>query len=81
MSDSLHTIKLVKKSGRFMLLDAFRVQIPDLINLTEATFDKTPSAQAAIQVEVLSGIENLGSIRNGQASLVEGTDYTLKGIL
>ncbi|MGG1614706.1 S-layer homology domain-containing protein [Paenibacillus sp. FSL K6-2441] len=48
LSNSLHTIKLVKKSGRFML-DAFRMQIPDLINLTEATFDKEPSAQEDIQ--------------------------------
>ncbi|WP_059044476.1 X2-like carbohydrate binding domain-containing protein [Paenibacillus rubinfantis] len=79
LSDSLHTIKLVKKSGRFMLLDAFKVQISDLINLTEATFDKTPSAQEDIPVEVFSGIENLGSIRNGQTSLVEGTDYTVTG--
>lgn len=31
------------------MLDAFRVQIPDLINLTEATFDKEPSAQEDIQ--------------------------------
>lgn len=79
LSNSLHTIKLVKKSGRFMLLDAFRVQIPDLINRTEATFDKTLSAQEDIQVEVLSGIENLSSIQNGETPLVEGTDYTVEG--
>ncbi|MBM6995074.1 S-layer homology domain-containing protein [Paenibacillus sp. DXFW5] len=79
LTDSLHTIKLVKKSGRFMLLDALKVQIPDLINHTEATFDKNPSAQDDIEVEVLGGIGNLGSIRNGQVPLVAGADYTVTG--
>ncbi len=79
LSDSLHTLKLVKKSGRFMLLDALKVQIPDLINLTEATFDKNPSAQDDIEVEVLGGIGNLGSIRNGQVPLIAGTDYAVTG--
>ncbi|MNW49197.1 Cellulosome-anchoring protein precursor [compost metagenome] len=79
LSDSLHTLKLVKKSGRFMLLDALKVQIPDLINLTEATFDKNPSAQDDIEVEVIGGIGNLGSIRNGQVPLVAGADYAVTG--
>ncbi|MGG6312515.1 X2-like carbohydrate binding domain-containing protein [Paenibacillus macerans] len=79
LSDSLHTLKLVKKSGRFMLLDALKVQIPDLIDVSEAEFDKNPSAQADITVQVLSGIGNLGGIMNGGIPLMEGTDYTVSG--
>ncbi|MFC5647791.1 X2-like carbohydrate binding domain-containing protein [Paenibacillus solisilvae] len=77
LSDGFHTIKAVKKSGTFMLLDALKVQLPDLINVSAAEFDK--STQADLTVNVLGNIGNLGGITNGSAALTNGIDYSING--
>ncbi|MFE4710616.1 X2-like carbohydrate binding domain-containing protein [Paenibacillus sp. NPDC056722] len=79
LSDGMHTLKAVKKSGRFMLLDMLKVEIPNLINPVHASFDKSASAQADIDVTLLQQAESFTGITNGSYNLIPGTDYTLTG--
>lgn len=79
LSNGSHTLKAVKKSGRFMLVDALKVQLPDLLGATSAVFDLNPAAQRDIAVDVLGGINDLEGIYNGSARLAAGTDYTISG--
>ncbi|WP_204078210.1 X2-like carbohydrate binding domain-containing protein [Planotetraspora phitsanulokensis] len=72
-----HTLKVVKKSGSFMLLDRIDVIQPSLIDPSAVSFDK--KAPADVQVKLLrDGSEFAGVSLNGTA-LKEGTDYTLSG--
>ncbi|MFD0575887.1 X2-like carbohydrate binding domain-containing protein [Dactylosporangium darangshiense] len=72
-----HTLKAVKKSGAFMLLDRIDVLQPSLIDPPAASFDK--KAPADVQVKVLrTGSEFIGVSRGGTA-LKQGSDYTLSG--
>lgn len=77
LSNSFHTIKAVKKSGKFMLLDALRVQQPDLIDVSSTDFVK--SAPADVSVNLLASPDSLNGVYNGATALVRGTDYTLEG--
>ncbi|CAM4400042.1 X2-like carbohydrate binding domain-containing protein [Paenibacillus typhae] len=77
LPEGLHTLKAVKKSGSFMLLDMLKVEIPDLINPVEAVFDK--AAPAGLEVKLLREPSLFGGIRQGTYTLAEGTDYTLTG--
>ncbi|WP_052416105.1 X2-like carbohydrate binding domain-containing protein [Paenibacillus sp. FSL R5-0912] len=79
LPEGIHTLRAVKKSGRFMLLDMLKVEIPDLVNPVEAVFDKAAAAQADIDVTLLRQPGLFGGIRKGSYTLVEGTDYTLSG--
>lgn len=79
LTDSQHTIKAVKKSGSFMLLDMLKVQIPDLIDPTVAAFDRNQSAQSDLTVNLLEHAGNFSGISNGSAALVNGKDYTVNG--
>ncbi|MEQ7007091.1 X2-like carbohydrate binding domain-containing protein [Actinopolymorpha sp. B17G11] len=72
-----HTIRGVKRSGQFMLLDKLNVRQESLLNPSTVTFDK--SAQADIPVEVARDPgELLGISQDGEA-LVAGADYTVDG--
>jgi hypothetical protein len=76
LEDGPHTLKAVKKSGIFMLLDKLRVITPDLISETEAEFDKAAGQQA--DVEVTEATERrLSAIKLGTTELAAGTDYTV----
>jgi len=77
LTNGLHTLKVVKKSGQFMLLDALRVRLPDLIDVSLADFDK--GAPADVTVNVLGGIASLTGISSGAQKLAEGADYTVSG--
>ncbi|NBD24258.1 X2-like carbohydrate binding domain-containing protein [Paenibacillus glycinis] len=79
LSNSQHTIKAVKKSGGYMLLDMLKVRIPDLIGPSAAAFDKNPSAQTDLSVTLLENGGNFSGIANGSAALAAGTDYTVDG--
>ncbi|WP_229696533.1 X2-like carbohydrate binding domain-containing protein [Paenibacillus albidus] len=79
LPEGLHTLKAVKKSGDFMLLDLLKVEIPDLIHPAEAHFDKSVSAQADIEVTLLANPEIFEGITNGAYTLVPDTDYTFAG--
>lgn len=75
LTNGFHTLKAVKKSGKFMLLDALRVQLPDLIDVSSTDFVK--SAPADVSVNLLASPDSLNGIYNGATALVRGTDYTL----
>ncbi|WP_074100257.1 X2-like carbohydrate binding domain-containing protein [Paenibacillus sp. P3E] len=77
LPEGFHTLKAVKKSGSFMLLDMLKVEIPDLINPVEAAFDQ--AVPADIEVKLLRQPELFGGISQGTYKLMEGTDYTLAG--
>jgi hypothetical protein len=74
-----HTLKVVKKSGFFMLLDKLAVTVPDLISPAMASFDKAASEQADVQTTTTIGGNNLNGIANGETTLVSGTDYMVSG--
>ncbi|MET3942997.1 hypothetical protein ABIC22_005809 [Paenibacillus sp. PvP094] len=79
LPDGLHTLKAVKKSGRFMLLDFLKVEIPNIIQPVSAVFDKAESAQADIEVTLLQEPESFKKIMNDSLELVKGTDYEVAG--
>jgi hypothetical protein len=79
LTDGPHTLKVVKKSGAFMLLDKLTVRLADLISPDTATFDKKATAQADVTVTMALDAQNLTGISNGGAVLVQGTDYTAAG--
>ncbi|MGF9695399.1 X2-like carbohydrate binding domain-containing protein [Paenibacillus sp. MABNR03] len=79
LPDGQHTLKAVKKSGRFMLLDFLKVEIPNIIQPVSAIFDKAESAQADIEVKLLQEPESFSKIMNGSQELVVGTDYEAAG--
>ena len=79
LPDGEHTIKAVKKSGQFMLLDQLRIRIADIIGPDTATFDKSGKGQNDITTELGFDRRNLIGIRNGEVALQQGKDYTLSG--
>ncbi len=79
LPEGTHTLKGVKKSGRFMLVDAIKVQLPDVISKTSFEFNTNPDAQEDISVQVLTDIGNLDGVYNGSQPLAAGEDYTVNG--
>lgn len=79
LPDGQHTLKAVKKSGEYMLLDMLKVELPNLINPVTADFDKSASAQTDIDVTLLQQVESFSGITNGSLDLVPGSDYTVAG--
>ncbi|RKP48899.1 hypothetical protein D7Z26_21305 [Cohnella endophytica] len=79
LTPGLHTLKAVKRSGQFMLLDALRVQMTDRIDVSSVDFDKKTSAQSDVVVNVLSSIDSLNGISNASNVLVNGIDYAISG--
>jgi alpha-galactosidase len=77
LPDGSHTLKVVKKSGAFMLLDRIDVLQPSLIDPSTASFDQKAPADVPVKL-VRDGGELVGVSRGGTA-LLEGTDYTLSG--
>ncbi len=79
LPNGTHTIRAVKKSGQFMLLDKLNVRQESLLNPGTASFDKQPSAQADVSTEIGRDPGELVAIGNGAKNLVKGTDYTVEG--
>ncbi|WP_246469618.1 X2-like carbohydrate binding domain-containing protein [Cohnella nanjingensis] len=79
LTNGLHTIKAVKRSGQFMLLDALRVQLPDLLDVSSVDYDKAVAGPSGLSVNVLASIDSLTGISNGASALVRGADYTVEG--
>lgn len=75
LEDGPHTIRGVKKSGVFMLLDQLNVTLPDLLEPAEASFDK---AQAA-DIPITTVLNDLSAIRYEGEGLAAGTEYTVAG--
>lgn len=79
LPNGTHTIRGVKKSGQFMLLDKLNVRQQSLLNPDTAAFDKNPSAQADVSVQIGRDSDELDGIAKGGKDLVKGTDYTVEG--
>ena len=74
-----HTIRGVKKSGQFMLVDKLVVRQESLLNPGTASFDKQPSAQADVPTQIGRDPGELAGIANAGTDLVMGADYTVDG--
>ncbi|SFE61717.1 S-layer homology domain-containing protein [Paenibacillus algorifonticola] len=79
LADGTHTLKAVKKSGYFLLLDKLRVLLPDLVSGAVGGFDKAAGQQADLIFTTTGARSGFGGISNGEAALTEGTDYTVSG--
>ncbi|WP_030491201.1 X2-like carbohydrate binding domain-containing protein [Micromonospora chokoriensis] len=79
LPNGTHTIRGVKRSGSYMLLDKFDVRQESLLSANTATFDKKASAQADVTVEIGRDPGELAAIAHGGKALVKGTDYTING--
>ncbi|MGO4271419.1 X2-like carbohydrate binding domain-containing protein, partial [Paenibacillus sp. TAF58] len=74
-----HTLKVVKKSGSYMLLDKLTIVVGNLMSPDTGSFDKKITAQADVSTTLSLGEYVLERIDNGRTTLVSGTDYTLVG--
>jgi hypothetical protein len=72
-----HTIRGVKKSGQFMLLDKLNVRQESLLNPDTVAFDK--GAPADVDVQLGRDPGELAGISKAGQELVKGTDYTVNG--
>lgn len=80
LKDGMHTFKAVKAdSATFVLFDALRIQVPNLISPVTATFDKNPVEQSDLHIFLTGNVNNFSGISNGITALVPGTDYTVSG--
>ncbi len=79
LTNGSHTFKAVKKSGNFMLLDQLIVEMPNLISLTAAEFDKADGKQADLSISLPDNEGRFSGIVNGSRTLAEGSDYTVSG--
>lgn len=74
-----HTLRAVKRSGSFMLLDKLVVTPESVLSTDTASFDKAPSAQADVTVELLRDPGELAEIRHDGQALTQGTEYDVAG--
>ncbi|MBO0812151.1 MAG: glycoside hydrolase family 27 protein [Microlunatus sp.] len=77
LPDGTHTLRVVKRSGQFMLLDRLDVTQQSLIDPDTAMFDK--SNPSDISVDLARDPGELDGISYNGAPLAEGTDYVLSG--
>ncbi|TWD84693.1 carbohydrate binding protein with CBMX2 domain [Kribbella amoyensis] len=79
LPNGTHTLRAVKKSGQFMLLNKLNVRQESLLNPDKAAFDKNPAAQADVSIEIGRDSGELVAVSKGGQDLVKGTDYTVDG--
>jgi hypothetical protein len=79
LPNGTHTLKAVKKSGSFMLLDKLVIFLENLISPHSATFNKKPAEQTDLAIAVTRDPSNLLRIENGGTALTPGADYTISG--
>jgi len=72
-----HTLRVVKKSGSFMLLDKLVVTLDSQLSSTSGAFNK--AAPADVTVDVLRDPSELASISIDGEPLERDADYTLSG--
>lgn len=77
LPNGTHTIRGVKKSGQFMLLDKLNIRQESLLNPDTVAFDK--SAPADVDVTLGRDPGELDGIAYAGQDLVKGTDYTVDG--
>lgn len=79
LPNGTHTLRAVKRSGAFMLLDKLVVRLESLLSTDTAFFDKAPSAQADVTVDLLRDPGELAAIAHGDQTLTAGTEYDVEG--
>ncbi|GAB3152010.1 hypothetical protein GCM10027058_19220 [Microbacterium neimengense] len=72
-----HTLRAVKKSGQFMLLDKLDVVQESLLGQDEISFDRAAPADAQVTLQRPGG--ELAGIAVGERVLVGGEDYDVDG--
>ncbi|MEN0022582.1 MAG: X2-like carbohydrate binding domain-containing protein [Microbacterium sp.] len=72
-----HTLRVVKKSGSFMLLDKLVVTLDSQLSTTSGAFNK--AAPADVSVDLLRDPSALSSISVGGEALERDVDYTVDG--
>jgi len=77
LPNGTHTIRGVKKSGQFMLVDKLNIRQESLLNPDKATFNKAQPADVSTEIGRDPG--ELTALVNGTTELVKGTDYTVTG--
>ncbi|PJJ73349.1 carbohydrate binding protein with CBMX2 domain [Diaminobutyricimonas aerilata] len=77
LPNGTHTLRLVKKSGSFMLLDRLDVRLDSLLVADTALFDK--SAPTPVEVGLLRDGAELTAIAHGDDVLTAGEQYTVEG--
>jgi uncharacterized protein YjdB len=70
-----HTIKIVKKDGQIMQLDAFRVETPKQIAPSAIIYDK--DAQQQVEISLEGNEDYFLSLQNGTTALTSPNDYTM----
>ncbi len=75
LANASHTLRVVKKSGSYMLLDRLNVTVESLLDSGSATFDK--AAPADVTVGLLRTPSEFVGVTAGGSALVQGTDYEL----
>lgn len=77
LADGTHTLKLVKKSGSYMIVDRFDITRSSLMDPASAAFDK--AAPADLSIALNRAGSDLVSISDAAGGLVRGTDYAVSG--
>ncbi|MGX5772352.1 X2-like carbohydrate binding domain-containing protein [Microbacterium trichothecenolyticum] len=77
LADGGHTLRVVKKSGQFMLLDRLDVVQASLVDVDGVVFDRAAAADPTVHLLRDPG-ELVGVYRDG-AALKNGTDYSVDG--
>jgi hypothetical protein len=77
LAEGGHTLRVVKKSGQFMLLDRLDVVHASLIDVDGVAFDRAAAGDATVHMLRDPG-ELVGVYRDG-AALKSGTDYAVDG--
>lgn len=77
LASGSHTLRVVKKSGSFILLDKLVVTLDSLLSTTSGAFNKADPAD--VVVDVLRDPGELGAISLNGEALERGTDYELNG--
>ncbi|MCS5735274.1 glycoside hydrolase family 27 protein [Herbiconiux sp. CPCC 203386] len=77
LANGSHTLRIVKTSGSYMLLDRLNVTVESLLSTGSATFDR--AAPADLTVDVLRAPSELTGVSHDGTPLTEGTDFVLDG--
>lgn len=77
LTNGQHTLRVVMKSGQFMLIDRLDVIQPNLIDPSTVSFDT--KAPAAASFAVLRDPDEFTSITANGKALTKGTDYSVSG--
>lgn len=79
LAEGIHTIEGIKKSGENLVLDALRVEIPNLIDPVEDTFVRSDASQGDLEITLRKNPATFEGIYNGSQALQAGIDYVANG--